>query len=293
MSSLLSMVRKSKILVRGSDDTQPEAVRELGERLLSAVNRGHIAVDAQSILDDLYPAGVLNESLADYRGVEIPLTPPYQTMWLEGKWDRRLACSLTRLPVVPNFVFYLPEGSAIDGIDHAKWMVHGTSLYEDNGTAILFGEQYIWLDADGHFIRSLRLQFAKGEEFAQFARMFTAWAVHSLARFNCANVRIVPVEASATAQEHRIPKALGIVWHTIIVRDIVARHLARASGEHREIRSHSVRGHYADYRKGTGLFGRASLRRVFFVREHQRGNLENGQVISDYKLAPSAVEMAK
>ena len=40
-----------------------------------------------------------------------------------------------------------------------------------------------------------------------------------------------------------------------------------------------VRGHYADYRNGAGLFGNPKLRCVFWIPEHQRGNAELGDVI--------------
>jgi hypothetical protein len=46
-----------------------------------------------------------------------------------------------------------------------------------------------------------------------------------------------------------------------------------------------VRGHYADYRDGAGLFGNSKLRCVLWIPEHQRGNSELGDVIPEYSLA--------
>jgi hypothetical protein len=50
------------------------------------------------------------------------------------------------------------------------------------------------------------------------------------------------------------------------------------------VRFHSVRGHYADYTKGTGLFGNPDLRQVFWIPEHRAGNEELGTVAASYKV---------
>jgi hypothetical protein len=57
-----------------------------------------------------------------------------------------------------------------------------------------------------------------------------------------------------------------------------------ADGGHREVRFHWVRGHYADYSKGAGLFGNPKLRAVFWIPEHRAGNGELGTVVASYKV---------
>jgi hypothetical protein len=57
------------------------------------------------------------------------------------------------------------------------------------------------------------------------------------------------------------------VWHEIRITSVpqLRKHLAAPDrdGEKREMRFHWVRGHYADYTKGAGLFGKSKLRAVF------------------------------
>jgi len=50
------------------------------------------------------------------------------------------------------------------------------------------------------------------------------------------------------------------------------------------LRFHNIRGHYADYRKGNGLFGNPKLKKLFWVPEHTAGDPELGTVVSSYKV---------
>jgi hypothetical protein len=74
------------------------------------------------------------------------------------------------------------------------------------------------------------------------------------------------------------------VWHKIVITSVPE---IRSTGsnclgrDENTIRSHWVRGHYADYRK-TGLFGRPQSRGVYWIPEHKRGNEELGLVIPEY-----------
>ena len=45
---------------------------------------------------------------------------------------------------------------------------------------------------------------------------------------------------------------------------------------------HWVRGHYADYTNGKGLFGRLKVR--IWIVEHTAGNPELGTVVSSYRV---------
>jgi hypothetical protein len=57
---------------------------------------------------------------------------------------------------------------------------------------------------------------------------------------------------------------------------------ASPDGEKRELRFHKVRGHYADYTNGKGLFGR--LKVCIWIVEHTAGNPELGTVVSSYRV---------
>jgi hypothetical protein len=47
---------------------------------------------------------------------------------------------------------------------------------------------------------------------------------------------------------------------------------------------HIVRGHFADYREGNGLFGKYND--IFWVDAHVRGSEERGVVVKDYEVQP-------
>lgn len=44
---------------------------------------------------------------------------------------------------------------------------------------------------------------------------------------------------------------------------------------------HQCRGHFADYRKGKGLFGR--LKGLYWISEHTKGSVEQGTIVKDYQ----------
>jgi hypothetical protein len=75
------------------------------------------------------------------------------------------------------------------------------------------------------------------------------------------------------------------VWHEIVVTSLPQLRREQKGeiapdGEKRELRFHKVRGHYADYRKGKGLFGRLKVR--LWIVEHEAGDPELGTVKSSY-----------
>lgn len=57
-------------------------------------------------------------------------------------------------------------------------------------------------------------------------------------------------------------------------------------GQHDTPRLHIVRGHWADYRNGAGMFGNPDLRAVFWISEHERGRGEKGAIKTTYEVYP-------
>jgi hypothetical protein len=106
---------------------------------------------------------------------------------------------------------------------------------------------------------------------------------------NCANVELVPVPGQGHSRCHRHDRPPSSVWHEIKVTSVPKQRRQHATvapdGEHRDVRFHWVRGHYADYTKGVGLFGNPKLRAVFWIPEHRAGNEELGTVIPSYAVS--------
>jgi hypothetical protein len=120
---------------------------------------------------------------------------------------------------------------------------------------------------------------------------FTEIALHAFARLNCANVSLEPTQQHPLRPHKNDPKRPSIAWHEITV---TAPPMTRQSGPTRTdddpiwIRSHWVRGHYADYTRGKGLFGNPKLRKMYWFPEHKRGSPEVGAVESSYAIEAKA-----
>jgi hypothetical protein len=112
-------------------------------------------------------------------------------------------------------------------------------------------------------------------------------ALHGLMRMNCKNVQLRPIN-EGKYRPHAPNKILpASVWHEIIVTSVpkiraTGRDIFNERKDESEIRAHWIRGHYADYRKGAGLFGR--IHGLFWIPEHRKGNEELGQVIPEYTI---------
>jgi hypothetical protein len=109
-------------------------------------------------------------------------------------------------------------------------------------------------------------------------------AIHALMRMNCKNVELRPTVGPVLCAGARKPIVPMSIWHEIVVGSIPkvqSREQAAMNAEGPiEIRCHWVRGHFADYTKGNGLFGR--IKGVFWIPEHERGSEELGRVIPEY-----------
>jgi hypothetical protein len=300
MSSLLATIRNGRFYLPESALTL-EGIAFSRDVSRSAADAAYddrcIRVNAQSVFDDMRSPDSSSWAIEtlDYRAVPAPITPPYESMWIEATFtSQRVACILRRFSFADSRWIGRLSGQLLDTIraDTPAWVLCGLVFVECEGAAMFGEEQCIWLAGDGKFHRSWRSGIPDKEEGRAYAnqlvaRCHTAWIVHTLARFNCANVRIEPVSnGKAKGTGAKDSRNRGTVWHTIVVGPALAPQSAGAgTGRHVEVRSHWVRGHYADYTKGAGLFGRESLRAIFWVPEHQRGNESVGRVISDYKLA--------
>jgi len=90
----------------------------------------------------------------------------------------------------------------------------------------------------------------------------------------------------AEEEPHRPPRAAGS-YHVLEIEPL--RTLFRTEGRSEELglgqALHICRGHFADHR-GKGLFGKVSIRGIFWVPMHVRGTTERGTVRKDYEVTP-------
>lgn len=105
---------------------------------------------------------------------------------------------------------------------------------------------------------------------------------------NCKNVttqleRPTPPKVLKKRKKRGIP---DIRYRTLVVDGKpITRVAGRETPEDANFRYHICRGHFADHREH-GLFGKESLKGMYWVPMHARGSKRNGEVIKDYEVRP-------
>jgi hypothetical protein len=282
-----------------------------------------ILVNAQPVWDDIDPrtAGSVAENVERWqRAVDVAAVPkpkpPFKNMWLEAT----LAPDVPNGPV--QHVGALVRRTEIGRGGHEAFVrEYGFPVYADitkqfyedkpacivycsvwhewKGYAASSGWITYWLDDAGGFQWSVR---QRGQDYGRdvlpsdepgkwqytILMLREGWILQTFARLNCRNVELRPIK-EGKLQSHAPNKVRpATVWHEIVITSVPKM---RSTGqdifsdhEKSDIRAHWIRGHYADYRKGRGLFGNPKLKALFWIPEHRQGNEALGQVIPEYTL---------
>jgi hypothetical protein len=283
------------------------SVRVASRTLKALQSRDTILVRAQSVWDDLVPFREGDpvstsdiERMTDFRGIPRP-APPYRKMWLEAMalYGRRWGALVERMDKDESG-WDEPEFAAVGTTDaqqairqaRPQMIVGGSIWYGQPAPAVNNGSFFYGIAADGSFLpfeqlaHGLRDDESEEERLGNRIRllMVESWVLHTLARMNCANTELVPISNGHSHQRRDRPPSS--VWHEIRVTSVPklrAKYNSTApEGESRAVRFHWVRGHFADYSKGAGLFGNPKLRAVFWIPEHRAGSEELGTVVANY-----------
>jgi hypothetical protein len=286
VSSILASVRKNRYIRTGQS-----ATNTLFERVL---NHAHVvAVDVSSVIVDCCYDDAAHRKprdISDFMCMS-RLLPPFEYMWLEGPLDAE-----------NSLAWFVMRFAALS---EAEWNSHGLihpklcarHKYQPNRVMLFMclfhrnasevrGPQVSFqtlLTDDGVFIDTEMTAMVDESETARRGlwRLLDI-AFHSLLRMNCANVSLEPTVA--TRRNNAAKPQRGTVWHEIKVGTPCFSRQREVHHTHIEIRCCWVRGHYADYTKGRGLFGNPRLRAVFWMPEYERGNPELGEVIATYRV---------
>jgi hypothetical protein len=213
--------------------------------------------------------------LSDIAAIACP-KPPFRQMWLEGKAERLHVGFFTWRGDEPE-----PKVSVV------AWMhLHGNVIYLGEFAYGLNANGDINAITDACLLDDKPSNADTDDRFRNGFRITQLWALHAFSRLNCHNVKLAPMRAGAPKFKGRDPHPPYSVWHEIVVTSMTQLRREEADslpdGEKRELRFHRVRGHYADYTKGKGLFGRWKVR--IWIEEHETGNPELGTVKSSYRL---------
>jgi hypothetical protein len=272
----------------------------------NALNKGLAKlIRVQSVYDDLAPSTGLTsedwERALNYHAVPRPL-PPFQCCWLEARGrsgpkqsigviaTRWLVEQLGRTPLLDALPKEVHERMRNQG---AHWVVNAVTFADYRGNAFNPSNLLYWLDADGQFLSHTRILFgAPAEPQIQSDRFLTGLMLASFGRLNCRNVELVVDPSCLPKQKqkhcHRRAQTNPTIWHDIRISSVPklpARSANSGGGaDDVERRFHWVRGHFADYSKGNGLFGNPNLRCTFWMPEHHRGSADAGEVFSSYTI---------
>lgn len=255
-----------------------------------AMDRTRILVNIQSVINDLYAmpavAGewTLQALIDEVASPKAPPTPPYRKMWIEGKVDGQtqratpMAMSVERFDLGGRFAVGAVVWGITSSCSASCLGVVGYTVEEDgrvDPSSVVFDQMM-------H-----RPKYSQYEEVGLLA-WNCALLAHTMARLNCRNITLRPMNEPKCAPHHQRDLVPATVWHEIKITD-TPRIQTTGRGifgrDESKERRHWVRGHYADYRNGAGLFGNPNLRCVFWIPEHQRGNPALGDVIPEYTLA--------
>lgn len=264
-----------------------------------------VLVNAQPVLDDVSEAinahdPVAVEQVTRSKFYEIPCPkPPYQWIWIEAIYNgRRYGALVQRMGVSDleamiadlriRFLAKARETAEFIRESRPATVVRAFAWFEASGQAACEAEIVYWLNAAGDLLGSYRMPHPsptlEDRPLVIYRiRCVEFWILHTFARLNCHNVVLEKRQGDVRKRRARkSPTAPLTVWHEIVVRRGPELRYAPAAvdGEKQDIRFHKVRGHYADYTKGKGLFGKWKVR--IWVEEHAAGSRECGEVVASY-----------
>ncbi len=288
MASLYSYFKKKQFMSLDRADWSAEDLAKKHEQLDALV-----AMDYKLV--NITPIYVEACELAKERGYFFgaegeewrclpPVTPGFPAMWLEGKFEELRGCAIIIREEATGEI--TPEGAQV------KWkFLIVTGMWTTNkGLWMGISSTMVYLSEAGRIVdmtesgpededpeSSLRIMWDN-------ARGFSMAVANALARMNCRNVELRVAGGAPKVKPGSRQMAPSSYWHEIVVTSVPKFRSVRESesDRSRQLRSHWVSGHYADYSAGRGLFGR--LKGVFWMPEHHRGDEGLGTVCQSYKV---------
>jgi hypothetical protein len=263
--SLISLLKKGRYLYM---DPQLPTIRE------QILDPRTVKVNVTGVMRDIVETHETSTDVfVDFQRIP-PAVPPFPMMWLEGRYENS-----------QSSYGYLLDRRTVSEISVSVCLEHEAQC----------GLNLFWfalhLDADGRLDGITHsLPEADHNEGHRLLLVVSVLSVLlSLARMNCRNVSLRPTTSSkqqGKRESASTSKPPTTVWHEIVINSLPkskGTSNRRAWGSDESIiRLHRVRGHFEDYTRGKGLFGR--IKGVFWMPDHEQGSKAAGEVISSYRL---------
>lgn len=217
---------------------------------------------------------------------QIPVRPPFNRVWMEsacldGKMATQVAIvkpeagELHKQPLI-MFAFWRFAQN------HCFILFAISSRLNDDGTmdvdSLSEGAQF-----DDLAIGADRAGILDGCRLLAEQQFIDTLKILQL--LNCKNVELRTAGISKTKPSKGKGNETnkGIEWKTLFISAPgKTANASPSSGETCMTRSHVVRGHFADYRNGAGLFGK--YKGLFWVTPHVKGNPEIGAINKQYAI---------
>jgi hypothetical protein len=293
-------------------DLARQAREELSSHNTILVNADKVALD----LEGRFCGESNGQRWNDFTLIPSP-KPPFRNMWMEAYCHSQRIGALVKRFDTPTtesreaFLrrkfagLYVPPGTEPpDQLSMRRRLIAMRTAepativitafwFENEGSASFAGECVCWLNTEGDYQGSFGIPWPTPADEVSKKRAAgplaarQVWVLTALSRLNCRNVKLVPIKAGApkirAGKKAQRPYS---VWHEIVVTASPLARRARTAdpieAEKHAVRLHKVRGHFADYRKGAGLFGKYRI--LIWVDEHEAGEAELGTVASSYRL---------
>jgi hypothetical protein len=183
-------------------------------------------------------------------------------------------------------------------------------IHLENSVAPLGAHVLVLLDKDGYMVRGGTQARATEESLNKFLDVFPAArmpgdttflrdviseaatlsalpVLRALALLNCKNVAAEPhpfARGVKSGKKHGRGPLARAIYHTLVLTlpGRAGGTVGASTHTGLERAQHLVRGHFADYRDGSGLFGR--VHGMFWIPAHVRGNKDAGVVTKQYEV---------
>lgn len=229
---------------------------------------------------------------------------------LEKFWHRHLVAQIERpVPIRPPFAFMWLEANGesgcadatqiqcFSGIDNKPTVSFLFWVRRQNMLPYTIGGAYFQLNDDGtsdwNSFAPQRLPWQLEIPESLLIRGYLAQLIDTvdvLQFLHCKNIHLKRAESIGSSMQRNNLKGFS-EWKTLFISSPTAsRNLDAPAGEpsaERMTRFHVVRGHYADYRNGAGLFGNPNLKGIYWVAPHAKGNPDAGTIKKDYDIRTS------
>jgi hypothetical protein len=288
MSSLYRLLQKGKrVFPKLDSGFSRESWKDLNRVALhQAKPPDCILVNIQSVFDDFFIERAAQVSDPEFGVEQVPLvTPPFASMWFEftlkyrnNPREQRIAVQCTRNPEPPEgYACELYYWCLQDGCIGGPFSVD----------AFLVGEGGSILEGTPHTFPVAILNEETTQAIGDITDVARWATLLSISRMNCKNCELRPINEGKFNPHGPNLVVPASVWHEIVITSVpkvraTGRDIFNERKDENEIRAHWIRGHYADYRKGAGLFGK--IHGLFWIPEHRKGNEELGQVIPEYTI---------